>query len=45
MDTSALTMLASVVMEQVKITLKRENSAQKEIHHNKIQVIKASFFP
>ncbi len=42
-DTSALTMLADVAMEQVKTTLKRENSGQKEIHHNKIQA-KSSFF-
>lgn len=43
-DTSALTMLANVAMEQVKTTLKRENLEQKEIHHNKIQAIKSSFF-
>lgn len=43
-DTSALTMLADVAMEQIKTTLKRKNSEQKEILPNKIQATKSSFF-
>lgn len=43
-DISALTILANVAIEQVKTTLKRKNSGQKEMHCNKIQVTKSSFF-
>ena len=43
-DNSALAMLADVAIKQTKISLKRKNTEQKEIHLNKIQAIKSSFF-